>query len=264
MRVDVPFSRLTQAERHIVFEGESVKRQILYPSKNGKLFELNFTYRNARLAVHEALKNAETERGLERVDRFLSVQQCPACRGTRLSEQVLATQVAGINLAEATAKTLTELTAWVETLSVTMPRPFVTMARSIVSQMVETAARLLELGLGYLTLDRASATLSTGERQRVQLARAVRNRTIGVLYVLDEPSIGMHPSNVDGLLAVMRNLLDDGNSVVVVDHDVQVLRQADWLIEIGPDSGAKGGTVLASGTVAQISSSKVSRIGWLK
>lgn len=261
VRVDVPFSKLTKAERDVVFEGESVKRQILYPSKNGKLFELNFTYRNARQAVREALKGAETERGLERVDRFLSVQQCPACHGTRLSEQVMSTQVAGINLATASAKTLADLIVWVETLPATMAKPMVPMAKNIVSQMVETAARLLELGLGYLALDRASATLSTGERQRVQLARAVRNRTIGVLYVLDEPSIGMHPSNVDGLLAVMRNLLDDGNSVVVVDHDVQVLRQADWLIEIGPGSGAEGGTVLASGTVKELADTKASRIG---
>ncbi|MEC5317694.1 hypothetical protein VSX61_01925 [Brenneria populi subsp. brevivirga] len=261
VRVDVPFSKLTDSERHIVFEGESVKREILYPSKNGKLFKLNFTYRNARQAVREALKGAETERGLERVDRFLSVQQCPACHGARLSEQVLATQVAGINLAKASSRTLADLTEWVRTLPAAVPEAMAPMANSIVSQMVETAARLLELGLGYLALDRASATLSTGERQRVQLARAVRNRTIGVLYVLDEPSIGMHPANVDGLLAVMRNLLDDGNSVVVVDHDVQVLRHADWLIEIGPGSGAEGGTVLASGTVKELSCSTASRIG---
>lgn len=261
VRVDVPFSQLTDAERHVVFEGQSVKRKILYPSKNGKLFDLNFTYRNARQAVREALKNAGTERGLERVDRYLSVQQCPDCHGTRLSQQARATRVAGIDLAEASAKTLLDLMAWLRLLPTKVPKPMAPMARSIVTQTAETASRLLELGLGYLALDRASATLSTGERQRVQLARAVRNRTIGVLYVLDEPSIGMHPSNVDGLLAVVRSLLDDGNSVVVVDHDVQVLRQADWLIEIGPGSGSAGGTVLATGTVEALCASKASRIG---
>jgi len=252
VRVDVPFAELTQAERRIVFEGPPVKRVILYPAKNGKLFELNATYRNARQAVEEALRNATTGKGLERVDRFLTVQTCPECRGTRLNARARSTLVDGIDLAEATAMTLEEVTEWVQTIPARVPGPMAPMAQSIVAQMVDAARRLIELGLGYLTLDRASSTLSTGERQRVALSRAVRNRTTGVLYVLDEPSIGLHPANVDGLLAVIRSLLADGNSVVVVDHDVRVLRQADWLIEIGPGSGKEGGTVIAEGTVESV------------
>ncbi|MEE1836784.1 excinuclease ABC subunit UvrA [Streptomyces sp. SP17KL33] len=260
VRTDVPFSKLTKYERRIVFEGEPVKRVILYPAKNGKLFELNASYRNARQTVEEALKKATTKKGLDRVDRFLSVQTCPDCHGTRLSEQARSSLVDGIDLADATAKTLDDVTAWVRTIPATVPKPMASMAQSIVSQMAATAQRLIELGLGYLTLDRASATLSTGERQRVALSRAVRNRTTGVLYVLDEPSIGLHPANVDGLLGVIRSLLADGNSVIVVDHDIQILRQADHLIEIGPGSGRDGGTVIAEGTLKNVERSKASLI----
>ena len=260
VRTTVPFAELTEQERKIVFAGPEEKRSILYPSKNGKLFDLNVTYRNAHQSVVEALKKAETEKGLGRIERFLSVQTCPACEGTRLSTRARSTLVDGISLADATAKTLEDVTAWVRTLPALVPADMTAMADSIVTQMVETARMLLGLGLGYLTLDRASSTLSTGERQRVQLSRAVRNRTTGVLYVLDEPSIGMHPSNIDGLIAVIRKLLADGNSVVVVDHDTQVLREADWLIEIGPGSGAEGGTVIASSTLPELEGNPRSRI----
>ena len=252
VRTDVPFSQLTGKERDIVFHGPSEQRQILYPAKNGKLFDLKVTYRNANLAVEEALKKADTEKGLNRIERFLSVRTCPECDGSRLNAQARSTLVEGIDLADATAMTLDEVTAWVQTIAATLPAEMVSMADSIVSQMVGTARMLLKLGLGYLTLDRASATLSTGERQRVQLSRSVRNRTTGVLYVLDEPSIGMHPANIDGLLDVVRELVVDGNSVVIVDHDVQVLRESDWLLEIGPGSGAEGGEIIASGALSDV------------
>ena len=261
VRTDVPFAELTEAERHIVFDGPPVRREVMYPSKNGKVFKLNAEFRNARHAVQEALKRASTQKGLERVEQFLSVQECPDCHGSRLSALALSTLVDGIDLAEATSKTLDELVAWAPRLVGTAPRALAPMADAIVSQMLETTERLVELGLGYLALDRASSTLSTGERQRVQLARAVRNQTTGVLYVLDEPSVGLHPSNVDGLLGVMRSLLDNGNSVVLVDHDVQLLRQADHLIELGPGSGREGGTILAAGSVDAVAENPASRIG---
>ena len=261
VRTDVPYAELTDRERKIVMHGPAEKRHITVPSKNGKLFELNFTYRNARQAVQEALNNAATERGLNRVGRFISVQVCPACHGTRLSDAVRATSVDGVDLAEATAKTLDDVLAWAPAVIPTLPAPMTRMAENIVAELIENARRLIELGLGYLSLDRASSTLSTGERQRIQLARAVRNRTTGVLYVLDEPSVGLHPSNVDGLLGVVRDLLDDGNSVVLVDHDVQVIRAADWVIEIGPGSGAEGGRVLATGDVATIGQDPASLLG---
>lgn len=246
VRTDIPFRDLTAQEREIVYHGPAEKRRILYPAKNGKLFELNMTYRNARDAVEEALRKASTEKGLNRIDRFLSVQVCPDCHGTRLSRQARSSLLDGINLAQATALSLNEVTAWARRIPASLPPVLTAMAESIVAQMLDAASQLIRLGLGYLTLDRASSTLSTGERQRVQLSRAVRNRTTGVLYVLDEPSIGMHPSNIDGILAVVDALLQDGNSVIIVDHDVQLLRAAGWLIEIGPGSGAQGGEIVAS------------------
>ncbi|HEY1093625.1 MAG TPA: hypothetical protein VGE61_02910 [Glycomyces sp.] len=261
VRTDVPYADLTDEEREIVMHGEAVKREIRVPSKSGKLFDLNFTYRNARAAVEEAVRNAASEKGLARVNRFLSVQTCPDCEGTRLSPHARSTTLGGIDLAEATAKTLGELVEWVPKIVDDLSADMARMGRNISAPFMEIAGRLIGLGLSYLSLDRAGSTLSTGERQRVQLTRAVRNETTGVLYVLDEPSIGLHPSNVDGLITVMRDLLADGNSVVLVDHDVQVLREADWFIEIGPGSGSQGGRILATGDAAAITADPGSLIG---
>ncbi|MCQ1953642.1 excinuclease ABC subunit UvrA [Arthrobacter sp. zg-Y238] len=261
VRTDVPYAELTERERQIVLAGPEEKKHISAATSNGKLFEVNITYRNARLAVQEAMRNATSEAGLARVARFISAHTCPVCQGTRLSGAALGTEVAGINLADASAKTLEETLVWVPTVVAPLPAEMHQMARMTVAQFEEMARRLVQLGLGYLSLDRAGSTLSTGERQRVQLARAVRNETTGVLYVLDEPSIGMHPANVEGLIGIMRDLLDGGNSVVLVDHDVQVLREADWMIEIGPGSGAEGGTVIAQGPISGITADPASLIG---
>lgn len=261
VRTDVPFRDLTPLEQDIVLDGQAEKRQIRVPSKSGKLFDLNFTYRSARTAVREAMKNAASEKGLNRVNRFITTHPCTTCQGSRLSPQARGTQVLGIDLAQACRQTLTESLTWVGTVAAAMPAEMRTMAELITSQFLDMGRRLVQLGLGYLTLDRSSSTLSTGERQRVQLARSVRNETTGVLYVLDEPSIGLHPANIEGLLGVIRDLLADGNSVVLVDHDVQVLREADWMIEIGPGSGSAGGTVVAQGTIAAIMQEPDSLIG---
>ena len=261
VRIDVPYAELSDSERHTVLDGPAVKRQITVPSKSGKLFDLNFTYRSARQAVREAMNKATSEQGLARVNRFITAGTCPACHGTRLSEAARGTHVAGIDLARATAQTLDEVVVWAPSVVPDLPSEMHSMARMIVEQLTDTARRLLQLGLGYLTLDRATTTLSTGERQRVQLARAVRNQTSGVLYVLDEPSIGLHPENIAGLIGVMDDLLEDGNSVLLVDHDVQVLREADWIIEIGPGSGADGGHVIATGPVAEVAADPRSVIG---
>lgn len=262
VRTNVPFCELTPEERDIVFHGPAVKKHILYRPKKGDDFaELDFTYFNAVYTVENALSKVKDEKGLARVSRFLREGVCPDCHGTRLSAAARGTLLDGMNLAEATRMTLDELAAWVPTVPSLMPEAMQPMAASIVAEMREPIERLQQLGLGYLSLDRASSTLSTGERQRVQLARAVRNRTCGVLYVLDEPSIGLHPSNVEGLLGVVDDLLDDGNSVVLVDHYVRVLRHADHLIEIGPGSGAAGGRVIAQGSVAEVEANPATRIG---
>ena len=261
VRTDVPFKDLTPKERDIVFNGPAVKKHILYKPKKGDDFaELDFTYFNAVYTVENALAKAKDEKGLKRVARFLEEKTCPDCGGTRLSEAARAPRVRGLNLAEASAMTLDAAVDWVRGVPGSLGADMRLMATNICESFLDVARRLLELGLGYLALDRAGATLSTGERQRVQLARAVRNRTTRVLYVLDEPSIGLHPANVDGLLGVMRDLVADGNSVVVVDHDVRVLKACDHLIEMGPVAGAEGGHVIAQGTVGDVAANPRSRI----
>lgn len=261
VRTNVPFSELTPEERDIVFNGPAVKKHILYKPKKGDDFaELDFTYFNAVYTVENALAKAKDEKGLKRVARFLKEGPCADCGGTRLSAAARAPHVRGLNLAEASAMTLDAAVDWVRGVPESLPADMRPMAANICESFLDVARRLLDLGLGYLALDRAGATLSTGERQRVQLARAVRNRTTGVLYVLDEPSIGLHPSNVDGLLGVMHDLVADGNSVVVVDHDVRVLKAADHLIEMGPVAGAEGGHVIAQGTVGEVAANPSSRI----
>ena len=261
VRTDVPFKDLTPKERDIVFNGPAVKKHILYKPKKGDDFaELDFTYFNAVYTVENALAKAKDEKGLKRVARFLEEKTCPDCGGTRLSEAARAPRVRGLNLAEASAMILDAAVDWVRGVPGSLGADMRPMATNICESFLDVARRLLERGLGYLALDRAGATLSTGERQRVQLARAVRNRTTGVLYVLDEPSIGLHPANVDGLLGVMRDLVADGNSVVVVDHDVRVLKACDHLIEMGPVAGAEGGHVIAQGTVGDVAANPRSRI----
>ena len=262
VRLDVPFRDLTPEERDIVFHGPAEKKHILYKAKKGDNFaELDFTYYNAVYTVENALAKAKDEKGLARVARFLTEGPCPDCEGTRLSAAARGPLVRGINLAKACEMTLDEAVSWVDDVPESLAEDLRPMAISICESFQHTARRLLELGLGYLSLDRAGSTLSTGERQRVQLARAVRNRTTGVLYVLDEPSIGLHPANIDGLLGVMRDLLADGNSVVMVDHDTRILAAADYLVEMGPEAGAGGGHVVACGTPAELRADDRSLIG---
>ena len=262
VRTNVPFRDLTPEEKEIVYHGPAEKKHIFYKAKSSnQAGELDFTYYNAVYTVQNALAKVKDEKGMKRVEKFLKQETCPDCGGSRLSDAARAPRLRGIGLDEACRMTLIELTGWVNGVPGTLPPEMRPMAASICESFQTAAKRLMDLGLGYLTLDRASSTLSTGERQRMQLARAVRNRTTGVLYVLDEPSIGLHPSNIVGLTGVMHDLVADGNSVVLVDHDTQILKEAGWLIEIGPEAGAKGGQVIAEGTIAEIAQNKNSKIG---
>ena len=262
VRTEVPFRDLTAEEKEIVYHGPAVKKHILYKAKkSNQAGELDFTYYNAIYTVENALAKVKDEKGMKRVEKFLKEEVCPACHGTRLSAAARAPRLRGISLDEACAMTLDQLVDWVRGVPGSLPEDMRPMAESICEAFQSTAKRLMDLGLGYLTLDRAASTLSTGERQRMQLARAVRNRTTGVLYVLDEPSIGLHPSNLVGLTGVMHDLVADGNSVILVDHDTQILREADWIIEMGPEAGAKGGHVIAEGTIPTIEENPASQIG---
>ena len=262
VRTDVPFNQLTDAEKEIVYHGPAEKKHIFYKAKNTpEAGELDFTYYNAVYTVENALAKVKDEKGMKRVEKFLKQETCPACHGTRLSEAARAPRLQGISLADACTMPLAELTQWVDRVPASLPAEMRPMAESICESFRTAARRLMDLGLDYLSLDRAASTLSTGERQRMQLARAVRNRTTGVLYVLDEPSIGLHPANIAGLTGVMHDLVEDGNSVVLVDHDTQVLAESDWIIEMGPEAGAGGGYVIAQGTVPEIEQDPKSMIG---
>ena len=262
VRTDVPFNQLTPEERAIVFDGPAEKKHILYRPKNSnQATELDFTYYNAVYTVENALAKVTDEKGMKRVERFLRSDVCPACHGTRLSEAARAPRIRGIGLDKVCEMTLDECIAWVKGVPATLPDEMRQMAINICDSFLSTSRRLVDLGLGYLTLDRAASTLSTGERQRMQLARAVRNRTTGVLYVLDEPSIGLHPANIAGLTGVMDDLVADGNSVVLVDHDTQILSHADSIVEMGPGAGTDDGTVIARGSVKAIEKNPESLIG---
>ena len=262
VRTDVPFRELTDREKEIVYHGPAEKKHIFYKAKKtNQAGELDFTYFNAVYTVENALAKVKDEKGMKRVEKFLKEDICPECGGSRLSEAARAPRLRGIGLAQACQMPLKELVDWVAGVPDSLPEEMHPMAESICESFQTVAKRLMDLGLSYLSLDRAAASLSTGERQRMQLARAVRNRTTGVLYVLDEPSIGLHPSNIEGLRGVMHDLIADGNSIVLVDHDTEILRDADWLIEMGPGAGENGGTILTQGTVEQVAQSPASRIG---
>ena len=264
VRTDVPFRDLTDKEKEIVYHGPAEKKHILYHAKksdSNDFAELDFTYFNAVYTVENALAKVKDEKGMKRVEKFLREDPCPECHGTRLSAAARAPKLRGLSLDQACAMTLSQLVSWVSDVPGSLPEEMRPMAESICEAFLSTAKRLMDLGLGYLTLDRSAATLSTGERQRMQLARAVRNRTTGVLYVLDEPSIGLHPSNIVGLTGVMHDLVADGNSVILVDHDTQILKEADWIVEMGPEAGAGGGHVIAQGTIPAIAANPASQIG---
>ena len=262
VRTDVPFRDLTEKEKEIVYHGPAEKKHILYQAKkSNQAGELDFTYYNAVYTVKNALAKVKDEKGMKRVEKFLKEDVCPVCHGTRLSQKARYPKLRGITLDEACTMALSDLVEWVQGVPESLQEEMRPMAESICSAFTNTAKRLLELGLGYLSLDRSAATLSTGERQRMQLARAVRNRTTGVLYVMDEPSIGLHPSNIKGLTGVMNDLVTDGNSIILVDHDTQILKESDWIVEMGPQAGAEGGYVIAQGTTDSVMRDPVSQIG---
>lgn len=262
VRTDIPFRELTEKEKDIVYHGPAEKKHIFYKAKNSnQAGELDFTYYNAVYTVENALAKVKDEKGMKRVEKFLKEEICPQCQGSRLSEKARAPKLRGIGLAEACQMTLKDLVVWVAGVPDSLPEEMRPMAESICESFQTAAKRLMDLGLSYLSLDREAATLSTGERQRMQLARTVRNRTTGVLYVLDEPSIGLHPSNINGLNAVMHDLIADGNSVLLVDHDTQILSEADWIVEMGPEAGNGGGYVIAEGTIPEITKNPASMIG---
>ena len=264
VRTDIPFKDLTPKEKEIVYDGPMEKKHIFYKPKKGDTAlatEMDFTYYSAKATVLNALKKVKDEKSMTRVSKFLKEEICPQCHGSRINQKANSTLLGGKTLSEVCDLPLRELISFLQKTVDELNSEVKQMGKNILEEFMLNADVLISLGLGYLTLSRASNTLSTGELQRVELARTVRNRTTGVLYVLDEPSIGLHPANVDGLISLMKELIKDGNSVVLVDHDTRILKIADHMIEIGPEAGAKGGQIIGEGTIEDIINNKNSIIG---
>lgn len=260
VRLNTPFKNLTEKEKNIIYNGPPVKKYINIPSKNGKLFELNAEYRNAHKAIEEALKKAKTEKGLNKINKFLTTKVCNECNGTRLNQKARKTLLGGISITQACQMTLKEITQWIPETINNLPEEMKEMAQNITEEFMDNAKTLMDLGLTYITLDRPSNTLSTGELQRIQIAKTLKNHTTGILYVLDEPSIGLHPNNIDGLIKVIKKLVEDGNSIILVDHDTRILSTANYMIEMGPKAGADGGNIITKGTLPEIIKNPSSQI----
>lgn len=262
VRIDVPFKELTDQEKDIVLHGKKQKLAVDFPTSTGRVFSTeNTLYENAYEAVYASQRSVKSERSIARINSFFHNSKCPTCHGSRLNPELLQQTVAGKNIVEVCDLPLGELMIWEQETMRSLPQPMQNMGEILFKNLRDTVKPLLDLGLDYLTLSRNGNTLSTGELQRIQLARTLRTETTGVLYVLDEPSIGLHPDNVDGLIRIFRKLIDQGNSLVVVDHDVHIISQADWVIEIGPEAGVNGGRIIAEGTPGGLIKNPNSLIG---
>ena len=261
VRIDIPFKDLTAKEKDFVLNGPEKKYKMDFLSGTGRVFhDFNALYENAHQAVLRSAKSSKSERAQKRIAEFFTYSTCPVCHGTRLRPELLKQLVNGKNIDQVQHMQLGDLPAWSKEVLANLPQEMHKMATSLINEVINNLQPLLDLGLDYLTMARAGNTLSTGELQRIQLARTLRTETTGVLYVLDEPSIGLHPANVDGLIKVLKKLVAQGNSLVVVDHNVDIIKAADEIIEIGPGSGEQGGQILDQGSPKEIAADAQSLI----
>ncbi len=260
VRLDVPFKSLTDHERDLVVHGPPVRRDVTLAGRDGRTVQLSVNYDNAVAAVERSLRS-DNERTRRLVQRFVVTRVCSVCHGTRLRPEALSSQLAGRNIAEISALSLAELRGFAASLPPGLPGEISRMTTGLLAELDGRLTPLLDVGLSYLALDRAGASLSTGERQRIELTSTVRASTTGMLYVLDEPSVGLHPSNIDGLRKTISALARNGNSVVIVEHERELIHAADWVIELGPGAGASGGTVIAQGSPGQLQADPQSIMG---
>jgi excinuclease ABC subunit A len=261
VRLDVPWKDLTDEERDIVLHGEPVQRRVRFRSgRRNREVELNVTYENA-IATAERNLESNSEPAQRQVQKFFITRTCSVCHGTRLRPEALTSLLGGKNLAEISALRLDELRDFAAGLPPQLPDELERLTKGLLSELDGVLTPLLDVGLSYLALDRSGASLSTGERQRIELTSTVRASTTGMLYVLDEPSVGLHPSNVQGLRRTIAALAANGNSVVVVEHEGEIIRTADWVIELGPAAGAHGGKIVTQGPPAAIEADPHSIIG---
>jgi excinuclease ABC subunit A len=261
VRLDVPYKSLTEREQDIVLHGAAVQQMVtLHSGRNERTVRLSVNYDNAVAAVERSLRS-DNERTRRLAERFVVTRLCSVCHGTRLRPEALASQLGGRNIAEISTLSLAALADFATSLPAGLDAELSRLTAGLLAELNGRLRPLLDVGLSYLTLDRSGASLSTGERQRIELTSTVRASTTGMLYVLDEPSVGLHPSNVTGLRSTIAALAGNGNSVIVVEHERDLIRSADWVIELGPGAGAQGGHVIAAGTPGQLEADPRSIIG---
>ncbi|MGW7418524.1 ATP-binding cassette domain-containing protein [Streptomyces sp. NPDC054813] len=246
--VDRPWRELPAEEREWILFTDEQPVVTVHPVRDADRIQRPYqgTYMSARRYVMKTFSDSRSPALRAKAERFLSSAPCPVCGGSRLRPEALAVTFGGRTIADLAALPLTELAGLLD------GAPSTETARVLTEDLTSRIAPVVELGLGYLSLDRATPTLSAGELQRLRLATQLRSGLFGVVYVLDEPSAGLHPADTEALLTVLARLKAAGNSVFVVEHHLDVVRGADWLVEVGPGAGEHGGRVLHSGPVAQL------------
>lgn len=207
VRTDIPYKKLNTQEKEIVLHGKERKVPIDLPTSTGRVYHLDALYENAYNAVANSRKTTKSERGLQRINSFYKFSTCPRCHGYRIDPSRWQQLVAGKNIVAAEQLTLGQLGQYMKEILATLPQNMYDLAKNLIDELMHQVRPLLKLGLDYLSLDRQASSLSTGELQRIQLGRTLRTETTGVLYVLDEPSVGLHPDNVAGLIEVFTNWL---------------------------------------------------------
>src|SRR5690242_10968102 len=258
--LDKPWQELSQAEQDRFLYGTKGERiYVQYRNRMGRKRSYMLAFEGIVPSLERRYKETDSSHQRERIEEYMSFRPCPACEGARLKPEVLAVTVGGLNIHEFTKMSVTRALRFLGELELTEVEQLI--GTRIVKEIRERLTFLDDVGVGYLNLDRASATLSGGEAQRLRLATQIGSQLVGVLYILDEPSIGLHQRDNGRLIATLDRLRNLGNTVVVVEHDEQMMRSADWLVDMGPGAGEHGGHVVAEGPAAKVARDRASVTG---
>jgi excinuclease ABC subunit A len=257
---DKPWRDLSEREQGYFLRGTGAdKVYVTYRNRMGRRRAYTMAFEGIVASLERRYRETDSSSQRERIEEYMSFRPCPACGGARLKPEVLAVTLGGRNIHEFTGLSVTSALAFLAELELSPTEELI--AARIVKEIRERLSFLDNVGVGYLTLDRASATLSGGEAQRLRLATQIGSQLVGVLYILDEPSIGLHQRDNDRLIATLEALRDLGNTVLVVEHDEQMMRSSDWLVDMGPGAGAHGGYVIAEGPASKVERNRKSITG---
>lgn len=245
---NVPYSKLTDKQRHIILYGSDRELDHTLTSVNGNVMHKHGYVEGVKTMIERRYAASTSKWMLPYYESFMRDSECPTCHGARLNEAALSVQVNGLNIDQVTKLTIRKLLAWVDDIrKVLSPNDF-QIAKMVLQEIENRAKFLCDVGIEYLTLNRLAMTLSGGEAQRIRLATQIGSRLSGVLYVLDEPSIGLHQRDNAKLIHTMKEMRDLGNTLIVVEHDEDTMRAADWIVDVGPGAGVHGGQIVVSGT----------------